>query len=84
MLKELFINQRFNEKFLDKEFQQLSEIERNRLLAPKLLEKDQNKIPFVVTYNKTLPNIKQIINKHWHLLQMNLNHRTGFKQEPSI
>ena len=40
MLKELFINQRFNEKFLDKEFQQLSEIERNRLLAPKLLEKD--------------------------------------------
>ena len=56
MLQESFINRGFNEKFLDTEFQRLSEIERNALLASKLKEGDQNRIPFVITDNKTLPN----------------------------
>ena len=64
MLKESFTNWGFNETFLDTELQRLSEIERNALLAPKLKEKYQNRIPFVITDNKTLPNVKQIINKH--------------------
>ena len=51
MLNESFINRDFNENFL--EFQRLSQIERNALLAPKSKEKDQNRIPFVITYNKT-------------------------------
>ena len=84
MLKESFINQGSNEKFLDTEFQLLSEIERDALLAPKSKEKDQKIIPFVITYNKTLANVKQIINKHWHLLHINLNLRTAFEQEPVI
>ena len=84
MLKESFINQGFNEEFLDTEFQLLSEIERDALLAPKSKEKDQTIIPFVITYNKTLANVKQIINKHWHLLHINLNLRTAFEQEPVI
>ena len=45
-------------------------------------EKDQKRTPFVITYNKSLPNVKQIINKHWHLLQINSNLRTAFEQEP--
>ena len=84
MLKESFLNRGFNEKILDTEFQRLPKIERNGSLAPKLKEKDQNRIPFVLTYTKTLPNVKQIINKHWHLLQINSNLRTAFEQEPII
>ena len=68
MLMESFINRGFNEKFLDTEFQRLSEIERDALLAPSRKKKFKKKIPFVITYNKTLPNVKQIIKKHWHLL----------------
>ena len=49
VLKESFINQGFYEKFLDTEFQRLSEIERNVLLAPNSKEKDQNRIPFIIT-----------------------------------
>ena len=64
--------------------QLLSEIERNALLAPKSKEEHQNRVPFVLPNNKTLPNVKQIINKHWHLLQINSNLRTAFKQEPII
>ena len=33
------------------------------LLRPNSKEKDQKRIPFITTYNKTLPNVKQIINK---------------------
>ena len=47
-------------------------------------EKGQKRIPFVIKYNKTLPNVKQIINKHWHLLQINSNLRNAFKQESLI
>ena len=85
VLKESFINRGFKEKFLDTEFQRLSEIERDALLIPKSKEKDHKKrIPSIKTYNKTLRNLKQIINKHWHLLQINSNLRTAFEQEPLI
>ena len=53
-----------NENFLNTEFQRLSEIEGEALLAPKSKEKDLNRTSFVITYNKTLRNVKQIINKH--------------------
>ena len=66
MLKESFINRDFKANFLDTEFQRLSEIERNTLLPPKSKEKYQNRIRFVLTCINTLPNVKQIINKHWH------------------
>ena len=84
VLKESFINRGFKEKFLDTEFQRLSEVERDALLTPKSKEKDPKIIPFITTYNKTLPNLKQIINKHWHLLQINSNLRTAFEQESLI
>ena len=84
VLKESFINRGFKEKFLDTEFQRLSEIGRDALLTPKSKEKDQKRIPFITKYNKTLPILKQIVNKHWHLLQINSNLRTAFEQEPVI
>ena len=62
MLKESFTNRGFNEKFLPTQFQELSKIESNSLLRPKSNEKNQKGIPFVLTYNKTLPNVKQTIN----------------------
>ena len=64
VLKESFINQGFIEKFINTEFQRLSEIERDALLTPKSKEKNKKIISFVITCNKALPNVKQIINKH--------------------
>ena len=68
VLKKSFINRGFKEKFLDTEFQRLSEIERDALLTPKSKEKDKKRIPFITTYNKTL--------------QINSKIRTAFEQEP--
>ena len=84
VLKESFINRGFKEKFLDTEFQRLSEIETDALLTAKSKEKDQKRIPFITTYNKTLPHLKQIIDKHCHLLQINSNLRTAFEQDSLI
>ena len=84
VLKESFVNRGFKEKFLDTELQRLSEIERDALLTPKSKEKDHKRIHFITTYNKTLPNLKHIINKHWYLLQIHSNLRTAFEQEPLI
>ena len=53
-------------------------------MPPKSKEKYQKRIPFVIAYNKALPNVKQIINKHWHLLHRNLNLSSAFEQEPII
>ena len=55
-----------------------------RLLTLKLKEKGQKRIPLVLKYNKTLLSVKQIINKHWHLLQINSNLRNAFTQESLI
>ena len=79
MLKKPFINPGFNKKLLDTDFQRLSENERNALLPPKSKEKDKKRIPFVMTCNKTSPNVKQIINKHWHLLHIDSNLGTAFE-----
>ena len=80
VLKESFINRGFKENFVDTELQRLL----TPLLTPKSKEKDQKRIPFITTYNKTLTNLKQIINKHWYLLQIHSNLRTAFEQEPLI
>ena len=39
----------------------------------------KNLIPFSVTYTPTLPNIREIINKHWHILNINNTVRNVFK-----
>ena len=84
VLKESFINRDFNEIFLDTEFQLLSEIQRDALLVPMSKEKYQKRTPFVITCNEKLPNIKQIINKDWDLLQINPNLKTTLEQEYTI
>ena len=66
------------------QFQQLSEIEKKALLTPKLKEKNQNIICFVLTYDKTLENVKKIINKHWRSLEIDRNLMTSFEQEQTI
>ena len=60
----------------------------NRLLKNKLRElttwidhckpKRKDSIPFSVTYNSVLPNIKEIINKHWHILNIDSSFKEIF------
>ena len=54
------------------------------MLEPKSKEKDQHRTRFVLTYNVTLTNAKQVVDKDWHLLQVNSNLGSVFELEPSI
>ena len=42
------------------------------------------KIPFVVTYNQHLPNLREAINKHWDILQINSKFKEIFEEKPII
>ena len=44
----------------------------------------ENVFPFLVTYSPTLPNIREIINKHWHILNINNTFGNVFKAIPVI
>ena len=41
-------------------------------------------IPILTTYNRTLPKIKSIVNKHWHVLQVNPELKERFQSLPII
>ena len=54
------------------------------MLTPKPNNASTNRIHLVLRLNKTLPNIKEIVNKHWHLLQINPNHKNIVEEKPII
>ena len=56
---------------------------REDLLEYKVKEAS-SRIPFILTYNPTLPNAKEAIDKHWSILQINAKMQTIFKEKPII
>ena len=48
------------------------------LLLKNCKPKRKDSIPFSVTYNSVLPNIKEIINKHWHILNIDSSFKEIF------
>ena len=44
----------------------------------------KNVIPFLVTYSPTLPNIREIINRHRHILYIKNTFKNVFKATPVI
>ena len=65
-----FIEKGYNESTVRKQVERVDHLDRSILLKyPKPKHKDT--IPFSLTYNPVLPNIKKIINKHRHILSIN-------------
>ena len=57
--------------------------EREQLLKEKKKETATN-IPLSLKYNRTLPKIKEIVMKHWHLLHINPNLAEIFQNPPIL
>ena len=57
--------------------------ERQQLLKEKKKETATN-IPLSLKYNRTLPKIKEIVRKHWHLLHINPNVAEIFQNPPIL
>ena len=57
---------------------------KSRKLAEQNKSEKGSYLPLSVTYNKTLPNIKNILQQYWHLLKIDLTLEDTFQQTPIL
>ena len=65
--------------------QKVKTIDRNELLKEKTCDREtQNKTPLVLTYNSFLPNINNLVWKHWNVLNISRALQVFFQDEPIL
>ena len=64
-----FVEKGYNESTVRKQIERFDHLDRS-LLLKHCKHNRKDSIPFSVTYSPVLPNIKEIINKHWHILSI--------------
>ena len=65
--------------------QKVKTIDRNELLKEKTCDREtQNKTPLVLTYNSLLPNINNLVWKHWNVLNISRALQVFFQDEPIL
>ena len=47
-------------------------------------KKKTNRIPLILTYNRTLPNVKKVLGNNWNLLQINKEFQDIFQKIPIL
>ena len=72
-LKDTFIKKGYHSKTLDGHFKRAMNVDRQILLENKEKLSTQGNLPFVLNYNKILPSIKNVKDKHWHYLSITEN-----------
>ena len=66
-----------------KNSQKVKTIDRNERLKEKTrVRETQNKTPLVLTYNSFLPNINNLVRKHWNILNISRALQVFFQDEP--
>ena len=65
------------------EIKKAHNIPRENLLANNNTIKEK-KLPIIVTYNKSLPNIKKAIDDNWYILSINQTRSENFHEKPRI
>ena len=84
-LGQAFLKRGYQNNHFSNQFQKASSKERSDLLLYKAkLEQERNQLLFISTYNKTLPRIRNALNKHWNLLQINEEPKGSFEQTPKL
>ena len=83
-LKDALVKEGYQSKTLDHHFERAMIADRKILLQNKDKPSTQRNLPLVLTFNKTLSNIKNIIDKHWHTLSIDKNLRKIFDKRPFI
>ena len=76
-LAKRFFEKGYNESIVRKQIGRVDHLDKSLLLnhfKPKL----KDSIPFLAIYTPVLPNIKEIINKHWHILSIDSSFKEVF------
>ena len=82
-LTSYLLKRGYSHKFVTKQIQRAADISRTLTLQTKDVKKP-NRIPFITTFNPSLPHISNIIKKHWHLLQSSNRCKKAFPQLPVV
>ena len=78
-----FQSRGYNKTFIEEQIRKAAETPRSDLLKEKIKE-PATRIPFITTYNRTLPSLNGIISKHWNILQIDRDIKDIFVNKPII
>ena len=82
-LIEQFVDKGYKKDVLKQQIRNVYLLDRNQLLHQQKRH-DKQCIPLSVTYRKALPNLKDILAKHWHVIQGNQSCKKTFSTFPII
>ena len=68
-IKNKFVKRGYEKSLNENQIEKVAKLNRSVLLAEQNKNQKASCLPLSVTYNRTLPNIKNILQQHWHLLK---------------
>ena len=69
-MEQKLLERKYNEDNLNKQMEQADLVERKELLQNNEKSNSKKNTTLVLTYNKTLPNVSEVIRKNQHILQI--------------
>ena len=82
-LKQDLVKRGYQEQKIMEDINRAASMDQRELRTYKAKETD-SRIPFVVTYDNRLPNIKKILEEEWKILQINENESRKFSEKPRL
>ena len=82
-LSEQFINKGYKKDAVIQQIQNVDQLDRKQL-PHQQKRHDKQCMQLSVTYSQALPNLKDIVTKHWHILQANQSCKKIFSPLPII
>ena len=84
VLKEKLIARGYAKEVIDQNIAKTDSITREELLIEKEKSATNPKLPFVTTFNKNLPNIREKIDSNWNTLKINPKIGKAFQEKPLV
>ncbi|KAL9986541.1 hypothetical protein ACROYT_G000708, partial [Oculina patagonica] len=83
-LKGHLVKRGYDHRFVQEQIKKVVEIPRSRALETSTKSREENRIPFVVTFNPILPNISKVIRNNISILHSSQKCREAFPSLPLI
>ena len=81
MLTKRLVERGYSENEIKQQISKTFTIERAHLLNQKK-QATSNRVPLILTHNRTLSNVKRVVNKHWDILKINRDFEQVFTELP--
>jgi len=83
-LKLTLLSRGYAKDHIHTQFQKVMSTKREDTLKYKSKEQSKHRIRLILTYNKQMPNFKNVIDRNWPLLQIDDKTSQAFKENPII